>query len=29
MIAQDRIERNLILSNKRTSAIVLMPIRAK
>ena len=29
MIAQDRIERDLILTNKRTSAIVLMPIREK
>ena len=29
IIAQDRIERGLILTNKRTSAIVLMPIRAK
>jgi hypothetical protein len=29
MIAQDRIECELILTNKRTSAIVLMPIRAK
>ena len=29
IIAQDRIERSLILTNKRTSAIVLMPIRAK
>jgi hypothetical protein len=29
MIAQDRIERGLILTNKRSSAIVLMPIRAK
>jgi hypothetical protein len=29
MIAQDRLERSLILTNKRTSAIVLMPIRAK
>ena len=28
-IAQDGIERDLILTNKRTSAIVLMPIRAK
>jgi len=28
-IAQDGIERELILTNKRTSAIVLMPIRAK
>ena len=28
-IAQDGIKRNLILTNKRTSAIVLMPIRAK
>jgi len=29
IIAQDRIERSLILTNKRTSAIVLMPSRAK
>lgn len=29
MIAQDRIECRLILTNNRTSAIVLMPIRAK
>ena len=29
MIAQDGIQRELILTNKRTSAIVLMPIRAK
>jgi hypothetical protein len=29
MIAQDGIERELILMNKRPSAIVLMPIRAK
>ena len=29
MIAQDRIERDLILTDERTSAIVLMPIRAK
>ena len=29
IITQDRIERGLILTNKRTSAIVLMPIRAK
>ena len=29
MIAQDGIKRDLILTNKRTSAIVLMPIRAK
>ena len=29
IIAQDRIERCLILTNKRTRAIVLMPIRAK
>jgi hypothetical protein len=29
MIAQDRIERRVILTNKRTRAIVLMPIRAK
>lgn len=29
MIAQDRIEYELILTNKRSSAIVLMPIRAK
>lgn len=29
MIAQDRIQRGLILTNNRTSAIVLMPIRAK
>jgi hypothetical protein len=29
MIAQDGIERDLILTNKRASAIVLMPIRAK
>jgi hypothetical protein len=29
MIAQDGIECELILTNKRTSAIVLMPIRAK
>ncbi len=29
MTAQDGIERELILTNKRTSAIVLMPIRAK
>jgi hypothetical protein len=29
MIAQDRIERQLILTNKRADAIVLMPIRAK
>jgi hypothetical protein len=28
-IAQDGIQRDLILTNKRTSAIVLMPIRAK
>jgi hypothetical protein len=28
MIAQDRIERQLILTNKQTGAIVLMPIRA-
>jgi hypothetical protein len=28
-IAQDGIERDLILTNKRTSAIILMPIRAK
>jgi hypothetical protein len=29
MVAQDRIERDLILTNKRASAIVLVPIRAK
>jgi len=29
IITQDRIERSLILTNKRTSAIILMPIRAK
>jgi hypothetical protein len=29
MIAQDRIQRDLILTNKRADAIVLMPIRAK
>jgi hypothetical protein len=29
MIAQDGIERQLILTNKRTGAVVLMPIRAK
>jgi hypothetical protein len=29
MIAQDRIQGDLILTNKRTSAVVLMPIRAK
>lgn len=29
MIAQDRIQRGLILTNSRTSAFVLMPIRAK
>ena len=29
MIAQDGIERELILTNKRTSAIVPVPIRAK
>ena len=29
MIAQDRIERELILTNKRTGAVVLVPIRAK
>jgi len=29
MIAQDGIQRELILTNKRTSAVVLMPIRAK
>jgi hypothetical protein len=29
MLAQDRIQRGLILTNKRTSAVVLMPIRAK
>jgi hypothetical protein len=29
MIAQDRIQRGLVLTNKRTSAIILMPIRAK
>jgi hypothetical protein len=29
MIAQDCIQRNLILTNKRESTIVLMPIRAK
>ena len=29
IIAQDRIECRLILTNKRTSAMVLMPIRAK
>jgi hypothetical protein len=29
MIAQDGIQRLLILTNKRTSAIILMPIRAK
>jgi hypothetical protein len=29
MIAQDRIQRSLILTNKRTGTIVLMPIRAK
>ncbi|MGH9881442.1 MAG: hypothetical protein ACRD6N_08420, partial [Pyrinomonadaceae bacterium] len=29
MIAQDGIQRQLILTNKRTSAVVLMPIRAK
>lgn len=29
IIAQDRIERSLILTNKRASAVVLMPIRAK
>lgn len=28
-IAQDRIKRSLILTNKRTSTVVLMPIRAK
>jgi len=28
-IAQDGIQRDLILTNKRTSAVVLMPIRAK
>jgi len=28
-IAQDRIERQLILTNKRASAVVLMPIRTK
>jgi hypothetical protein len=29
MIAQDGIERQLILTNKRTGAVVLMPILAK
>lgn len=29
MIAQDGIQRQLILTNKRTDAVVLMPIRAK
>ena len=29
IIAQDRVERSLILTNKRTSAIIQMPIRAK
>jgi hypothetical protein len=29
MIAQDGIQRQLILTNKRTGAVVLMPIRAK
>ena len=29
MIAQDGIQRDLILTNKRTSAVVLMPIRVK
>jgi hypothetical protein len=29
MIAQDGIQRDLILTNKRTDAVVLMPIRAK
>ena len=29
MIAQDRIQRDLILTNKRASAVVSMPIRAK
>lgn len=29
MIAQDGIQRELILTNKRTDAVVLMPIRAK
>jgi hypothetical protein len=29
MIAQDRIQRGLILTNNRTSAIILMPIRVK
>lgn len=29
MIAQDGIQRQLILTNKRTSAVVLMPSRAK
>jgi hypothetical protein len=29
MIAQDGIQRQLILTNKRASAVVLMPIRAK
>jgi len=29
VIAQDGIQRDLILTNKRTNAIVLMPIRAK
>jgi hypothetical protein len=29
IVAQDRIERDLILTNKRASAIVLVPIRAK
>jgi hypothetical protein len=29
MIAQDRIQRGLILTNNRTSPIILMPIRTK
>jgi len=29
MIAQDRIQRGLVLTNKRTGTIVLMPVRAK
>jgi len=29
MIAQDRIQRGLILTNKRMGAIILMPVRAK
>jgi len=29
MIAQNRIQRGLILTNKRTRTIVLMPVRAK